>query len=119
MYFIGTQAGSTKLSSDVTPYILNIECDDRTGTTIQTMEVDILPNQQPIITGYPAGKWPDRQADEMKKERKNTIDTKQTIDRKLKTVKKLKEAKQKRYKKKYFKKPTDRRHRRDKGQKRQ
>ncbi|XP_025092366.1 uncharacterized protein LOC112562950 isoform X2 [Pomacea canaliculata] len=56
VYFIGTQAGSTKLSSDVTPYYLQIKCTDWTGDTIlpNYLEVDILPNQQPIITGYPA-----------------------------------------------------------------
>lgn len=68
VYFIGTQAGSTKLSSDVTPYYLQIKCTDWTGDTIlpNYLEVDILPNQQPIITGYPAGDWADKEAKETK-----------------------------------------------------
>ena len=59
VYFVGTSSATATLDYDVIKtHLVTVKCTDtataNTGTAV--LEVDILPNQQPVITDYPAGR---------------------------------------------------------------
>jgi hypothetical protein len=60
IYYVGVSIGVTPLSyQTVRTYLVTISCRDdpqngaTTGSTL--IEIDILPNEAPVITNYPAG----------------------------------------------------------------
>ena len=59
VYFVGTSSATATLDYDVIKtHLITVKCTDTATTTTGTavLEVDILPNQQPVITDYPAGR---------------------------------------------------------------